>query len=73
VALQWVRSYLVGDGQVPDPSLTDEFLNRYSDREQTCVFAVFKLMFFFNMLANTLLRKRFTEGEACAIKKNPNH
>ena len=55
-ALQWVRQYLTYDGAVPDKDLAGEFERLYSAGERTGIFAVFKLMFFFNMLTNTLFK-----------------
>ena len=55
-ALQWVRQYLTYDGAVPDQALAGEFERLYSAAERTGIFAVFKLMFFFNMLANTVFK-----------------
>lgn len=54
VALQWVRSYLVFEGAFPDKSLVEGFERLYQPRERALIFAVFKLMLFFNMLTNTL-------------------
>lgn len=56
-ALQWVRTYLVFEGAFPDEKLAAEFERRYSPAERVDIFAVFKLMLFFNMLANTLIGK----------------
>ena len=55
-ALQWMRQYLTYDGAVPDQALAGEFERLYSAGERTAIFAVFKLMFFFNMLANTVFK-----------------
>ena len=72
VALQWVRNYLVFEGTFPnaelDAELDAEFENLYSPRERTCIFAIFKLMLFFNMLVNTLAGNRYAEGAACEIR-----
>jgi hypothetical protein len=57
-ALQWVRTYLVFEGAFPDENLTAAFARQYSPAERTDIFAVFKLMLFFNMLMNTLFGKR---------------
>ncbi|MEW6080131.1 MAG: hypothetical protein AB1724_20160 [Thermodesulfobacteriota bacterium] len=54
VALQWVRTYLVFAGNFPDPDLSAEFDRLYSPEERVSIFAVFKLMLFFNMLMNTV-------------------
>lgn len=67
VALQWVRNYLVYEGNPPDAEIAREFENCYSLKEQVCIFAIFKLMFFFNMLVNTVRRERYTDGAACSI------
>jgi hypothetical protein len=53
-ALQWVRTYLAYEGDFPDPALPAEFERLYSPLERVSIFAVFKLMLFFNMLMNTL-------------------
>lgn len=67
VALQWVRTYLECEGVFPDPELNREFEHLFSPQERTCVFSIFKLMLFFNMLANTVFRERYDEGAACVI------
>jgi len=67
VALQWVRNYLVYEGNPPDAEIAREFANLYSPKEQVSIFAIFKLMFFFNMLVNTLRRDRYADGAACSI------
>ena len=54
VALQWVKTYLLYEGAMPDPALDAEFESLFSDRNRAEIFAVFKLMLFFNMLANTV-------------------
>lgn len=67
VALQWVCQYLAQEGAFPDQELPAAFDQYYTPAEQTCIFAVFKMMFFFNMLANTMLKDRYATGTACAI------
>ncbi|MDY6830258.1 MAG: hypothetical protein SWC96_00185 [Thermodesulfobacteriota bacterium] len=54
VALQWVKTYLLYEGMIPDPALVAEFESLYPSSERVDIFAVFKLMLFFNMLANTV-------------------
>lgn len=54
VALQWVKTYLLYEGAVPDFALAAEFESLFSDRDRVEIFAVFKLMLFFNMLMNTV-------------------
>lgn len=54
VALQWVKTYLLFEGAVPDPALAGEFENLYLPTERVEIFAVFKLMLLFNMLMNTV-------------------
>ena len=71
MALQWVRNYLVFEGTFPDAGLAAKFESLYSPKERTCIFAIFKLMFFFNMLVNTVIRDRYTEGAACEIAPAP--
>jgi len=67
VALQWVHNYLVYEGNPPDAEIAREFENYYSLKEQVCIFAIFKLMLFFNMLVNTVHRERHADGAACSI------
>ncbi len=67
VGLQWVRTYLVYEGDFPDPELAAEFERLFSPRAQVDIFAVFKLMFFANMLVNTVTRETFAEGAACTL------
>ena len=71
-ALQWVRHFLAYDGAVPDQALSGEFERLYSAGERTCIFAVFKLMFFFNMLANTVFKDKYATGTTCAIEPDIN-
>ena len=54
VALQWVKTYLLYEGAVPDSALAAEFEKLFTSRDRVEIFAVFKLMLFFNMLANTV-------------------
>lgn len=67
VALQWVRNYLVYEGNPPDDAIAREFEKYYPLKEQVCIFAIFKLMLFFNMLVNTVRRDRYADGAACSI------
>ncbi len=70
VALQWVCQYLTHEGTFPNKDLPAAFEQLYTTTEQTCVFAVFKLMFFFNMLANSVFKDQYETGTACAIEPN---
>jgi len=54
VALQWVKTYLLYEGAMPDPVLNTDFEGLYASTERVDIFAVFKLMLFFNMLASTI-------------------
>lgn len=54
VALQWVKSYLLYEGKMPAPVLAAEFESLYVSTRRVEIFAVFKLMLFFNMLMNTV-------------------
>ncbi len=67
MALRWIKNHLVYEGACPDPELAESLENLYSPRERVNIFAVFKLMLFFNMLVNTLTRPKYTAGAACSI------
>ncbi len=77
MALDLVRQYLIHEGDFSDPDLVREFKTLFSRREQVDIMAAVKMMSFFNMLVNTIVREQYTEGAACAIKPaspdNGNH
>ncbi len=57
VALSWVRTYVLFEGDFPDSDLDETFRSAYPPGEQKAVFATLKLMLFFNMLMNVFDRK----------------
>jgi UPF0755 protein len=57
VALKWARQYLLYEGAFPDPERVSDFERLYSLREQTDILAAVKMMWFFNMLSNTVAGK----------------
>ncbi len=57
IALTWVRHHILFEGEFPDPDLDETFKTLYSEKEQLRIIAVYKLMFFFNLLSNTFDRK----------------
>jgi len=58
VALTWVRQYMLFEGDFPDPNIVSEFAHLFSSRERTDIVAAVKMIFFFNMLSNTLFQKK---------------
>ena len=56
-ALMWVRDYITFEGEFPEEQVVEEFEKLYTIKEQKRVVAVFKTMFFFNMLGNTINQK----------------
>lgn len=57
IALQWARTYLLFEGTFPDKCIDDIFRTAYQPREQKDIFAIMKLMLFFNMIMNLFDRK----------------
>lgn len=57
IALNWVRSYILFEGDFPDTSVDEAFCKAYPMREQKSIFATLKLMLFFNMLMNVFNSK----------------
>jgi len=68
VAMQWIRNYIVFEGDISDRELVREFERIYSQKEQVRIFAVVKMMLFSNMLSNTIVKDVFEEGTACSIE-----
>ena len=54
MALSWTRQFLLYEGAFPDPALVGQFTRLFSNREQTDILAVVKMMSFFNLLSNTV-------------------
>jgi hypothetical protein len=67
VALQWIRNYILFEGDMPDSKLVGEFKRLYSKKEQVRIFALVKMMLFSNMLSNSLIKETFKEGAVCNI------
>jgi len=57
VALNWVRTYVLFEGNFPDKSVDETFCRVYPLSEQKAIFATLKLMLFFNMLFNVFDKK----------------
>jgi hypothetical protein len=57
IALNWVRTYVLHEGDFPDKSVDETFCRTYPPGEQKAIFATLKLMQFFNMLMNVFNKK----------------
>lgn len=55
--MNWVRAYVLYEGEFPDRAVDMAFRTTCPVREQKAVFATLKLMLFFNMLLNVFDRK----------------
>ena len=55
--MNWVRTYVLFEGDFPDKGVDEAFRNAYDLRERKAIFAAVKLMLFFNMLMNVFDRK----------------
>lgn len=56
-ALNWVRTYILFEGDFPDSSVDENFRRTYPPGDQKAIFATLKLMLFFNMVFNMFSRK----------------
>jgi hypothetical protein len=57
IALIWVRTYILFEGDFPDKSVDEAFCSIYSISEQEGIFATLKFMLFLNMLLNIFSKK----------------
>ncbi len=55
--MNWVRTYVLYEGDFPDKSVDETFSRTYPPGEQKAIFATLKLMQFFNMLMNVFNKK----------------
>ena len=55
--MNWVRSYVLYEGEFPDGTVDAAFRAVCTPKEQKAVFATLKCMLFFNMLFNVFDRK----------------
>ncbi|HPI93484.1 MAG TPA: hypothetical protein PLT09_10070 [Deltaproteobacteria bacterium] len=56
-ALNWVRTYILYEGDFPDSSVDEKFRSAYPLGDQKAIYATLKLMLFFNMMCNMFNRK----------------
>lgn len=55
--MNWVRTYILFEGDFPDKGVNEDFCRAYPMSERKAVFATLKLMLFFNMLMNVFNTK----------------